>query len=561
MLVVPLVVNLRYDFAIDRVTHWPIFAALCVAAAGQIVAGYAMGVYRRRFRYGTFEEVIAVVSSVLVAGAVLQVWGIVVGAGGLPRSVPVLATVFAASGTISIRSLRRLFVQRQLRPNDGEPIVVVGAGDAGEQVIRQLVSSRTSPYLPVALVDDDPLKEQLRIQGVNVQGCIDDLPAVAKASGAKAILLAIPGAEQWVKNKVASIAQNLGMPLLVLPPASEIFGAVNSSDIRPVRPEDLLGRDQVGIDEDAVRNYVTGKRVLVTGAGGSIGSELCRQLALLQPSQLVMLDRDESGLHATQLTIDGHGLLNSSNIVLADIRDVERMDEVFDAMKPEVVFHAAALKHMPLLEMHPTEAWKTNVVGTHNVLMAARRAGVGHFVNISTDKAADPQNVLGGTKRITERLTAGFAEGLEQPWVSVRFGNVLGSRGSVLTSFHAQVEQGGPLTVTHPHVTRYFMTVQEAVRLTIYAGAIGRPGEVLVLDMGEPVKILEVAERFAHLVTPPLEIVFTGLRPGEKMHEVLLGPHEVDVRPVHPMVSHVPVPPLSFDVLPDEGVEELLDLA
>jgi FlaA1/EpsC-like NDP-sugar epimerase len=287
--------------------------------------------------------------------------------------------------------------------------------------------------------------------------------------------------------------------------------------------------------------------VLVTGAGGSIGSELCRQLARFEPEALIMLDRDESGLHGTQLSIEGRALLNSPNLVLADIRDEARLQEVFQQHRPHVVFHAAALKHLPLLEGAPDEAWKTNVLGTEHVLAAAHAAGVDHFVNISTDKAADPVSVLGSSKRITERLTSHMSECSPGAYVSVRFGNVLGSRGSVLTIFREQVEQGGPLTVTHEDVTRFFMTVQEAVRLTIYAGAIGESGDVMVLDMGEPVKIMDVARRFSRQRTPNIEIVVTGLREGEKMHEDLFGEGEFDVRPVHPLISHVPVPPLAME--------------
>jgi FlaA1/EpsC-like NDP-sugar epimerase len=320
------------------------------------------------------------------------------------------------------------------------------------------------------------------------------------------------------------------------------------SHIQPISEEELLGRPPSEIDTDAVANYITGRRVLVTGAGGSIGSELCRQLARFDPAALYMLDRDESGLHATQLSIDGRALLDSPELVLADLRDPQRLVEVFDACRPEVVFHAAALKHLTLLEQAPAEAWKTNVVGTQHLIELCELYGVSHFVNISTDKAADPGCVLGYTKRITERLTASAAQYKSHSvYLSVRFGNVLGSRGSVLTAFSAQSQTGGPMTVTDPDVTRYFMTIEEASRLTIYAGAIGRPGEALVLDMGEPVRIMDVAQRFANRHTPPLEIVFTGLRPGEKLHEVLLSTEEHDERPVHELISHVAVPPLSWE--------------
>jgi FlaA1/EpsC-like NDP-sugar epimerase len=313
---------------------------------------------------------------------------------------------------------------------------------------------------------------------------------------------------------------------------------------------DLLGRHQVETDIASIAGYITGRRVLVTGAGGSIGSELCRQLHRLSPGELIMLDRDESALHAVQLSIHGRALLDGSDLVLADIRDGEHLRQIFTDRRPEVVFHAAALKHLSLLEQFPGEAVKSNVWGTQTVLEAAAAAGVAKFVNISTDKAADPTSVLGYSKRIAERLTAHVAQRAPGAFVSVRFGNVLGSRGSVLTAFAAQIEAGGPLTVTHPDVTRYFMTVPEAVQLVIQAAAIGGPGEALVLEMGEPVRISDVAKQMAAGSGRDVQIVYTGLRPGEKLHEDLFGTGEDGKRSLHPLISHVTVPPLD----PDEAL-------
>jgi FlaA1/EpsC-like NDP-sugar epimerase len=316
---------------------------------------------------------------------------------------------------------------------------------------------------------------------------------------------------------------------------------------------DLLGRHQIENDLDAIAGYLTAKRVLVTGAGGSIGSELCRQIYRFAPEALIMLDRDESALHSLQLTIEGRAMLDSPNVVLADIRDRERMTEVFELHKPHVVFHAAALKHLPLLELYPDEAVKTNVGGTRHVLDAAAAANVERLVNVSTDKAADPTSVLGYTKRVAECMTSERAASTPGTFLSVRFGNVLGSRGSVLTAFRAQIASGGPVTVTAPDVTRYFMTVEEACQLVIQAGAVGRDGQALVLDMGDPVSIDEVARRLISASGQEIEVVYTGLRPGEKVHEVLLAEGEVDRRPAHPLIAHV-------DVEPSEpsAVDELL---
>ncbi|HEX7167617.1 MAG TPA: polysaccharide biosynthesis protein, partial [Acidimicrobiales bacterium] len=272
--------------------------------------------------------------------------------------------------------------------------------------------------------------------------------------------------------------------------------------------------------------------------------ELCRQIYRYAPAELIMLDRDETALHSVQLSIEGRALLDTPSLVLADIRDGKRIERLFEERQPEVVFHAAALKHLTLLERHPGEALQTNVWGTLNVLMASAWSGVERFVNISTDKAADPTSVLGYTKRIAECLTAFITQQTSGTYLSVRFGNVLGSRGSMLSTFQSQIASGGPVTVTDPEVTRFFMTIQEACELVIQAGAIGNDGEALVLDMGEPVRIADVARRLAAQAPRPVQIVYTGLRPGEKLHEVLLGTGEPDHRPVHPLVSHVVVPAL-----------------
>jgi FlaA1/EpsC-like NDP-sugar epimerase len=322
-------------------------------------------------------------------------------------------------------------------------------------------------------------------------------------------------------------------------------GVVSVAQLRDISEADLLGRHQIETDLDSIAHHLTGQRVLVTGAGGSIGSELCRQIHRYGPAELIMLDRDESALHAVQLSMYGRALLDGDCTVLADIRDAGRIHQIFQDRNPQIVFHAAALKHLPLLEKYPAEALKSNVWGTLTVLEAAAASGVDRFVNISTDKAANPTSVLGFSKRIAERLTAEAATRADGTYLSVRFGNVLGSRGSVLTSFESQIEAGGPVTVTHPDVTRYFMTVQEAVQLVIQAAAIGRDGEALVLDMGKPVRIADVARQLAARSPRHIDIVYTDLRPGEKLHEDLFGDGELDQRPFHPLISHVPVPAMA----------------
>ena len=547
---IPAGVLLRYDFDVARVWRQEIAVAVVVAVVLQGVFGLLYGLYRRRWRYGSFDEVRIVALTALSVGLVMTVlwWGSsATDTRPIPRSVPLLATAVSLLGQIAIRSMWRLYVEHRDRPEGDhlDRLVIVGAGEAAAQVLRTLRSSSDAPYVAVAMVDDDPKKRNLRMSGVRVEGTVGELASVAARRSANAVLIAAPSAESPFIRHVTELADQAGLQVFVLPTVDKMLGGVHVTDIRPVNEEDLLGRHPADIDPLAVSAYIAGRRVLVTGAGGSIGSELCRQLVRFDPAELFMLDRDESGLHTTQLSIEGRAMLDNPNLILADIRDRERIDEVFGTCRPDVVFHAAALKHLPLLEMHPSEGWKTNVSGTQNVLDAARRHGVTRLVNVSTDKAADPTSVLGWTKRITERLTAYASQQGPTECVSVRFGNVLGSNGSVLRSFESQAANGGPITVTHPDITRYFMTIAEASKLTIYAGAIGAPGEVLILDMGDPVRIVDVAQRFADLHDPPIEIVFTGLRPNEKLHEDLISSSERGDRRVHPLITHVAVEPLA----------------
>jgi FlaA1/EpsC-like NDP-sugar epimerase len=543
----------RYDFIVPW--HRCATALLvCVGAAAvtHVVMGRATLLYQGRFRFGSFDEVAGVASSVIATAIAILGVDLAVSAAGLmrlPVSVPFVAAFGALLLMSSTRYLWRGYLERaQVAAAGGEPLIVFGAGEGGVQVVRSLLFDRTSNYRPVALLDDDLSKRHLRVSGVTVQGGREQIGAVAKATGAKNLLVAIPSADASLFRDITERAEGAGLRVKVLPAVSELFDVVGAADIRDIDLADLLGRHPVETDVDAIAGYLKGKRVLVTGAGGSIGSELSRQIARFEPAELMMLDRDESALHAVQLSLHGRALLDTPELILADIRDAAYIEEIFRARRPEVVFHAAALKHLTLLERHPAESIKTNVWGTLTVLKASQAVGVTHFVNVSTDKAANPTSVLGLSKRITERLTAGAGAPPSARYLSVRFGNVLGSRGSVLTAFSAQVAAGGPLTVTHPDVTRYFMTVEEAVQLVIQAGAIGRSGETLVLDMGEPVRIDDVAHRLAAQAPRRIDIAYTGLRPGEKLHETLLGDGEEDYRPVHQLISHVKVAPMDHSV-------------
>ena len=377
---------------------------------------------------------------------------------------------------------------------------------------------------------------------------VGDRHAIADAAnerGADTILIALPSASQADINDIADRSLAAGLIVKILPSVTDLTsGKVRVTDIRDIELADFLNRDEVDIDASSVRSYLTGKRVLVTGAGGSIGSELCRRILEFEPSRLIMMDHDENALHALQLSIEGRALLESPDLVLCDIRDRDAVRTVFEASHPHVVFHAAAHKHVTFLERFPSEGEKTNVQGTKNVLDAAAATGVETFVNISTDKAADPINVLGRTKRQAELMTAQMHQHGEGRYLSVRFGNVLGSTGSVVPTFVDQIEQGKPITVTDPHATRFFMTVSEAVLLVLQAGALGEGGDVLVLDMGEPVSINDLAIRLSLRLRPGTQpnIVYTGLRPGEKLHEVLVSEDDAPPARVHPKIDRLVIP-------------------
>ena len=555
ILAVLVFIVIRYDLQLNA-AQWA-WAILYTATAMilQSTLGLLTHVYLGRSRVGSFSEATWIGTVVLLTsiplGLVLSIL-----TPDFPRGVaflaPPLALTFMAAGRWLFRMALASVQPR--RDTDSVKALVYGAGEAGHQVAMLVDKAEEPPYRIVGFVDDDPDKRFLRVRGYRVMGTGDDLIETARAREAEMVILAISSASPQLIQSVADQCKAHGLELVVIPPVREMIGGqISLSALRRFSVEDLLGRRPIKTDLSAIAGYLTGKVVLITGAGGSIGSEIARQLHKLGPSKLVLLDRDESALHSVQLDIYGNGLLDTDDIVLCDIRDREALCAVFKHHKPDVVFHAAALKHLPMLERYPDEGWKTNVLGSLNVLRCAHEAGVKHFVNISTDKAADASSVLGRTKRMAEQLTAWFAEEHALKYVSVRFGNVLGSRGSVLHSFRAQIERGGPVTVTHPEVTRYFMTIPEACELVLQAGAVGRAGDVLVLDMGEPVRIVDVAARLIAESGQDIEINFTGLRHGEKLHEVLFSGSEDHSPSSHPLISQVRVPalaPASVDILP-----------
>ncbi|MFJ6042635.1 polysaccharide biosynthesis protein [Brachybacterium paraconglomeratum] len=512
-----------------------------LAMALQSIGGYVNGLYLRKYVVGSLDE--ARVLAFLALGVTVILSAVVLATAAIPRSVILAMFPMALLIMGAVRLVFRAIVEgRSVPGEEAVPALLYGAGELGHSVVRQMRVDPLSEFNPVGFIDDDPGKRGFVLNGLKVLGSGKRLAELVEHTGSEAVVICLNRVDSTFLREVHNVTDALGVRLLVFPSINEALNQRrNARSLRDVSVDDLVGRHPAEIDLSSVAGYLSGKRVLVTGAGGSIGSELCRQIHKYGPAELFMLDRDESGLHTTQISIFGHGLLDTKDAVLADIRDPEGLQRVFRDRQPEVVFHAAALKHLPMLEQYPTEAWKTNVLGTLNVLNASLAVGVERFVNISTDKAADPTSVLGHSKRMAERLTAWAARQGTGSYVSVRFGNVLGSRGSMLPTFQAQIEKGGPVTVTHPDVTRYFMTIPEACELVVQAGAIGEDGQVMILDMGEPVRIMDVAKRMIEMSGKDVEIVFTGLRHGEKLHEDLFSVKEQVESPHHPRISHAPV--------------------
>ncbi|WP_374712948.1 polysaccharide biosynthesis protein [Symbiobacterium terraclitae] len=453
----------------------------------------------------------------------------------MPRSILIIAwmlnTACIGGSRLVLRLRREWLLTRKSVAGVQHPTLVFGAGDAGALICREIKRHGESGYRVVGFLDDDPAKQGMRVAGVPVLGSRKDLGRIVKQHKITHLIIAMPSAKGRAVREISSLALDLGVHVKVLPGLYELVeGRVSVSQIRDVQIEDLLGREEVSVDLEAIAAYLSGETVLVTGAGGSIGSELCRQIAQFGPRRLVLLGHGENSIYDIHLELREKYPDLDLVPVIADVKDKARIDTVFDEFRPGVVFHAAAHKHVPLMEMNPTEAIKNNVFGTLNVAQAADRVGVGRFVMLSSDKAVNPTSVMGATKRAAELVIQWLNRQSKTIFVAVRFGNVLGSRGSVVPLFQRQIAAGGPVTVTDPRMVRYFMTIPEAVQLVIQAGAMGTGGEVFVLDMGEPVKIVDLARDLIRLsgYEPDVDIpiVFTGARPGEKLYEELLTTEE-----------------------------------
>ena len=575
--------SLRFD------NKWPIYyvtlfrRTILIVIAIKLVVFIAFGFYNRWWRYVSVRDMWATARGVVVACLVADVTVYLVSpvhGVRLPRSIAAVDLLLTLAFVAGSRLLARTMIERPglMMVARGKEVIVVGAGDAGRLIVQEMQRSRMLNYAPIGFVDDDPRKRHTRIMGVRVLGTIDELPRILREHRPDEVLIAMPTVSGEVRRRIVETAQQLRIVVKTLPGLYELIsGDLNlAGQIRPVQVEDVLGREQVEVDFHEVAAYLEGHTVLVTGAGGSIGSELCRQIARVRPARLILVDNAEGPLFEIERELVDERDFTAVLTKLVDVKDRTALRrDVFEKFRPTVVFHAAAYKHVTMLQTHPVESVRNNVVGTRVVAELSAEFGVERFVLISTDKAVNPKTVMGQSKALCERIveSLGHRRDIATRFVAVRFGNVLNSSGSVIPIFRKQIERGGPVTVRDPEMTRYFMTIPEAVSLVVQAGAIGGRGQVFVLDMGEPVKIVDLAQNMIRLsgkqprlpgedATSPrdVQIAYVGAKVGEKVHEELWGDHESVGATAQPKIMRLSRPPVDSDWL-DVQLAELERLA
>lgn len=516
--------NIEQEYLYNYINY--AFVITCI----KVVIFHFFKLYKSLWKYASVDEMIEVVLASIVSNGIVAIFMHLVNA-RLPQSVYIMTAImdmaFVGGSRFSYRAVRRVANSMPRKDENNKRILIVGAGAAGALVIKEYRNHETLNSMPVAIVDDDKRKKGQSINGVPVLGSREDIPKICEKQRIDEIVIAIPSAKKGEIKAIVDECKKTKCKTKILPGVYELIDEkVSVKKIRDVEIEDLLGRDEVKLDMKEICKYIEGKNVLVTGGGGSIGSELCRQISRFSPKKLIILDIYENNAYDIQNELlRKHTDLNLK-VVIASVRDRRRIHAIIEEERPDVIFHAAAHKHVPLMEENPQEAVKNNVFGTLNVVQAADEYDVEKFVMISTDKAVNPTNVMGATKRICEMIIQSYNAISNTEYVAVRFGNVLGSNGSVIPLFKKQIAEGGPVTVTHEEVIRYFMTIPEACQLVLQAGSMAKGGEIFILDMGEPVKIMDLAKDLIKLsgfepnVDIPIEV--TGLRPGEKLYEELL---------------------------------------
>jgi FlaA1/EpsC-like NDP-sugar epimerase len=556
--------QLRFDFEVPPWYERMLRETLWLVLAIKLVVFVAFGFYQRWWRYVSTRDMWRALLGVGV-GSVITVVAVYffypVEEFRLPRGVALVDPLLLLAFVAGSRLLARTLIER---PKSGlvargKEVLIVGAGDAGQLILRELQRSKVLEYTPIGLVDDDPRKRGMRLHGVRVLGPTSNLRTILRNNRPDEVLIAIPSAPGETRQRVVEIAREENVPVKTLPGLYELLqGDLDlARQIRPVQVEDLLGREPVEVDFAAITSYLQGQTVVVTGAGGSIGSELCRQIARADPARIVLVDQSEAALFEIERELVDERGFTAGFPVLADVKNRSRMRQVFEKYAATVVFHAAAYKHVPLMEANPLESVRNNVLGTRVVAEAAMEAGVGRFVLISTDKALNPNSIYGQSKTLCEWIVAAHGgSDVQTRFVAVRFGNVLNSRGSVIPIFRRQIERGGPVTVTDPEMTRFFMTIPEAAALVIQAGAIGGRGQIFVLDMGKPIRILELARNMIRLSgkdpDKDIEIKFIGARPAEKIHEELFAEGETWRPTAHAKILALDVDPIDPRWLDEE---------
>lgn len=523
---------LRFDFSIPT-DQWAIFLkGLWIVLAIKPLVFLVSGLYRNLWRYASLHDAMEIfkvitISSVMAVFTVMYVRHF----DSFPRSIFILDWFLLFSLVSASRLVWRIYREMYYLPlkasGSGKKTLIVGAGEAGSMLLKEMRKQHGSEYNIIGFVDDDRQKQGMMLHRVPVIGTIDHLKGLVRKHKIEEIVVAIPSAHGKMLRRIVGACEKAKVAVKTIPGITDIItGKIAISQIKDVDIEDLLGREPVVLDEQSISSYLTGKKILISGAAGSIGSEICRQVARFNPAKIILLDAAETPLFYTEKELAQKYPELRIIPLVADIRNSARIEMVFDQFMPEVVFHAAAYKHVPMMEYNPVEAVTNNTLGTRKLADAAHRFGVKNFVMISTDKAVNPTNVMGASKRAAEIYVQALAQKSQTRFTTVRFGNVLGSNGSVIPIFKEQISKGGPVTVTDPDIMRYFMTIPEATQLVLQAGCIGKGGEIFVLDMGEPVRIVDLAKELIHLsgLVPyeDIDIVITGLRPGEKLFEELL---------------------------------------
>ncbi|TML21281.1 MAG: polysaccharide biosynthesis protein [Actinobacteria bacterium] len=560
---------LRFDHGVPAPYHRLMVDTLAIAVVVKLSLFVVFGFYNRWWRYVSTRDMWGaargVTAACIVADLVVLLAHPVKGF-QLPRSVAVLDWLLLLALVAGTRLFARTLIERPGAASlvaRGKEVIIAGAGDAAQLVIREMQRAPSLGYTPIGLIDDDPRKKNLRLHGVRVLGTTDQLPQLLRENRPDEVLIAIPSASGEERRRIVEMARDAGIPVKTLPGLYELIaGDLNlAGQIRPVEVQDVLGREPVEVDLASIASYLAGETVLVTGAGGSIGAELCRQIARVAPARLILVENSEAALFDIERELLDERDFSAVAPVLGDCGDRAKMSQVFERYQPSVIFHAAAYKHVALLEANPLEAVRNNTLATKVMADVAVEYGAARFVLVSTDKAATPKNLLGQSKAVCEWIVEAYGnrDDVSTRFVAVRFGNVLNSSGSVIPIFRRQIEKGGPVTVTHPEMTRYFMTIPEAVSLVVQAGAIGGRGQVYVLEMGEPVKILDLARNMIRLSGKEPEqdiaIEFVGAKPGEKLHEVLWNEGEAVGPTSHAKILRAARAPIDPEWLEDELVE------